>query len=243
MAFNSEIEWTDASWNPVTGCTPISPGCANCYAKKMALRLAGRYGYPKENGGFTPGNFRKDCLDDPLAWKKPKRIFVCSMGDLFHEDVPEWQIDQVFERVLYDGISHHTFQILTKRPERMLAYCSQDHIGPILERAGNVWLGITAENQDQFEQRMLYLSELRAPVRYVSVEPMLESISTYNYRTDIDWIICGGETGPGARLMRPEWAQDLKEQCREDGIPFFMKQMSKKAAIPPYLQCREFPGK
>lgn len=236
----TKIEWTDETWNPVTGCTPISPGCKNCYAKRMALRLAGRYGYP-ENEPFMPGTYHEDKINLPFEWKKPKKIFVCSMGDLFHEDVPEWQIDEVFKRVLHDGISHHTFQVLTKRADRMAEYCNQNHIQSFLRTFQNVWLGVTVESQRE-DWRINELMKIPAATRFVSVEPMIGPVNLLPpWLRNLDWVVCGGETGPGARDMRPEWAKQLKEECEAVGLPFFMKQMSKKVAIPPYLQGRDFP--
>jgi len=248
----TKIQWTDEAWNPVTGCTKISPGCANCYAERMAKRLAGRYGYPKGNP-FQPGTYHEDVINKPLQWKKGRKIFVCSMGDLFHEDVPDWQIDNVFKRVLFDGIGHHTFQILTKRPERMAEYCNRDHVRPFLEDAGNVWGGVTVESHDQL-WRLRHLLKCPFSVHFVSIEPMLGPIDfsktvmrekedcpdcggdgkcydnvlsrCYDSAGDrgLDWVICGGESGPGARSMKAEWVRSLRDQCQSAGVPFFFKQ-------------------
>jgi len=219
MAKNSGITWTDHTWNPWQGCQKVSPGCAHCYM----YRDKARYGQnPEMVVRSKPATFNA-----PLRWRDPAKVFVCSWSDFFIEDADEWR-DDAWKVIT--GCPHLTFLLLTKRAE-VLPF----------EYPENVWVGVTAENQEQFENRMLYLSEVHAAVKFVSVEPMLESISIYNYRTDIDWIICGGESGPNAREMNPEWARSLKWQCADNEIPFFMKQMSGKGPIPDFLQGREFP--
>jgi len=219
MAKNSGIDWTDHTWNPWQGCRKVSPGCANCYM----YREKKRYGQDPA----TVVRSMAPTFNAPLRWKEPARVFVCSWSDFFIEDADEWR-DDAWK--IINSCPHLTFLLLTKRADR-LPFVYPD----------NVWVGITAENQEQFENRMLYLSEVQASTRFVSVEPMLEDISIYNYRTDIDWIICGGESGPNPRKMYVEWALSLKRQCSEEGIPFFMKQMSGKSPIPAELHGREFP--
>ena len=248
----SKIEWTDVTWSPITGCTKISPGCQNCYAERMSKRLAGRCGYPKENPFAV--TLHPDKLGEPLKWKKPRRVFVCSMGDLFHEDVPFWVIDDVID--ICDRASQHTFLILTKRIERAYGYFdSTSNRVEAFEKAG-CWLGITAENQAMADERWPILLQIPAAVRFVSVEPMLGPVDVGKYlgmvsgcqthcpttknacrlhswecsdahdnRKGIDWVICGGESGPGARPAKIEWIRDLKNQCVTAGVPFFLKQM------------------
>ena len=237
----SKIEWTDVTWNPVTGCTKISPGCANCYAERMSKRLAGRCGYPKDNPFAV--TLHPDKLSEPLRWKKPRRVFVCSMGDLFHEDVPAWFIDDVID--ICDRVSQHTFLILTKRIERAYGYFdSTSNRVEAFEKAG-CWLGVTAENQEQADKRIPILRQIPAAVRFVSVEPMLGPVDMtqamygpepkgmnwfgftdgFGYEAHIHWIICGSESGPGARPAEMRWARDLKDQCQGAAVPFFLKQM------------------
>lgn len=230
----TKIEWCDESWNPITGCSPISAGCNNCYARRMANRLKGRFGYPA-NDPFKI-TFHPDRLDQPLKWKKPRQIFVCSMGDLFHEEIEDHQINSIFLRMV--NIDWHTYMILTKRPERMKDFIS---IGTgwrgMME---NIWFGVTAENQQTADDRIPILLQTPAAVRFVSVEPMLERVNPFsgkyldiNNPQWIDWVICGPETGPGARECKPEWIESLYEQCKAAGVPFFDKRKN-------YL-AREFP--
>lgn len=237
MGDKSKIEWTEATWNPITGCTPISEGCANCYAKREAeTRLRGRCGYDKDDPFKV--TFHESRLDQPLRWTKPRKIFVCSMGDLFHEDVPVKWINDVF-RVIQRATAHR-FMVLTKRPERM-----RDYFRRVLEARGwpegdvpfsNVWAGVTVENQKRAEERTPILLDTPAAVRFVSVEPMLGPISLIDQRephfeflhdigigSTLDWVICGGETGPGARPMHPDWVRSLRDQCQFAGTPFFFK--------------------
>ena len=240
----TKIEWATDVWNPITGCSPISEGCQNCYARRMSYRLRGRFGYPKGDP-FQLILHSAKILNKPLKWKKARKIFVCSMGDLFHEDLPDWMITQVMNRVLYDGISHHTFMLLTKRPKQMKKYF--ESIDNMQKSFNNVWLGITAENQRRADERIPILLQIPAAVRFVSVEPMLERINiepwlmkwtgknsglkpplstALEFLKDIpglDWVICGPETGPKARPCKPEWIEDLYEQCKVAGIPFFDK--------------------
>ncbi len=229
----SEIEWTDKTWNPVTGCSKISEGCQNCYAERMSKRLAGRCGYQKENPFSI--TFHPDRLTEPGKWKSTKKIFVCSMGDLFHEDVDYEYILSVFGRM--NAYSHHTFQILTKRPERLLEFCATYGLLPDPELGGmtgsgeiiprNVWIGITAENQEQADKRIPILLQIPTTVKFVSIEPMLSAVNIEKYLVSepkINWVICGGETGPGARPMHPGWVAELHDQCINAEVPFFFKQ-------------------
>jgi len=235
MMATTKIEWAEKVWNPVTGCTKISAGCAHCYAERMAKRLAGRAGYPKENPFEV--TLHIDKLDEPLKWKKPKRIFVCSMSDLFHEKVPFWFIDEVFATIL--EAQHHTFLVLTKRPERMREYFAKfrKEYLPI----PNVWLGTSVEDQRAAEKRIPDLLATPAEVRFLSCEPLLGPVyldeipgvllsvsknnDSYQVGTGkIDWVIVGGESGPKARPMDPDWVRGIRDQCLAGNIPFFFKQ-------------------
>lgn len=238
----TKIEWTDETWNPVTGCSPVSPGCQNCYAARIARRLAGRYGYPKENPFSV--TLHPERLNQPFRWKKPRKIFVCSMADLFHDDVPFEFIKAVLARTCGISTECHTFIVLTKRPERMKAFFEWMTIEPSMGKIGiecplpNVWLGVTVEDQEQADKRIPILLEIPAAVRFVSVEPMLEpmALEPYiygglfpdpseigKYFHPLNWVICGGETGPGARPMHIEWVRSLRDQCISANVPFFFK--------------------
>ncbi len=223
MSENSKIEWTDHTWNPWQGCRKVSPGCQNCYMYRDKIRFGHN---PLEVIRSKPATFKK-----PLSWKEPAKVFVCSWSDFFIEDADPWR-DEVWR--IIQKCSHLTFQILTKRPENIKGRL------PAGWPFKNVWLGVTAENQEQFEERVPVLQEVPAVIKFISVEPMLENIYLDDL-SGIDWVICGGESGANARSMHPGWARDLKDQCEEEGIPFFMKQMSRGVAIPPYLQGKEFP--
>jgi protein gp37 len=273
----SKIEWTEKVWNPITGCTQISAGCDNCYAKRESPRFKNLPGYSKENP-FKP-TFHANRLDQPLRWRKPSRIFVCSMGDLFHEEIKFEQIAAVFGVIA--ASPQHTFQVLTKRPERMkeffewLVKNKKQNVLIMLEARErfnhkkiekyfdfwrsdfgkeawplpNLWLGVTAENQEQADKRIPILLQTTAAKRFVSIEPMLSEIEIINGKknrwtmpTDIDssgnkikwtdpgkkfipldWVIVGGETGSKARPMHDGWVYSIKEQCKNSGTPFFFK--------------------
>jgi protein gp37 len=289
---NTSIEWTDMTWNPVTGCTKVSPACQNCYAETIANRFKGGKAFPN---GFEV-TLHPERLEQPLRTRKPSRIFVVSMGDLFHEDVPVEFVDRVFG--VMAAAYWQTFQVLTKRPDRLLEWAVErfqyhqhgggigweGRAGRVWEHAGkwtdpkqdkwwteegeqinfgawplpNVWVGVTAENQEQADKRIPLLLQVPAAVRFVSVEPMLGPVdlSMYlpgegfpvtdpyldapdgaqlgRYRRGIhtwepvlpglDWVICGGESGPKARPMHPDWARSLRDQCQAAGVPFFFKQ-------------------
>lgn len=223
----TKIEWAQETWNPISGCTPISDGCINCYAARMSKRLAGRFGYPaKEPFSVT---LHQDVLNKPFEWKLPKIIFVCSMGDIFHPDVPDEWIDRVFS--VMTEAHWHTYLVLTKRPERMRKYLcdlydddeiAMCHSVPFR----NVWCGVTAENQARADERIPVLLATPAVKRFVSVEPMLSDIHLHHSWASLDWVICGAETGPGKREMKDEWAVSLHEQCHNFLIPFFFKKDS-----------------
>lgn len=209
----SKIEWTDASWNPITGCTKISSGCQHCYAEVMARRLCAMR-VDKYKNGFQV-TLHEDCLDEPVKWRKPKTIFVCSMSDLFHKDVPFDFIDKVL--AVIERTPQHRYQILTKRADRMAEYFST-RIVP-----GNVWLGVTVDVRAS-KQRIDALRSIKdSPIRFLSCEPLLEDLGTLELR-DIDWIIVGGESGRQARPMKEEWALNIKEQVDAAGKAFFFKQ-------------------
>ncbi|MEW6424996.1 MAG: phage Gp37/Gp68 family protein [Bacillota bacterium] len=231
----TKIEWTEYSWNPVTGCTKISPGCANCYAERFAHRLAGRFGYPPDKPFKV--TIRPDRLKEPLRWKKSRTVFVSSRGDLFHEDVPSTFIADIFDTI--QKAKQHTFLILTKRPERMRFFLQKN--GPIFgkEPLPNVWLGVSVENQQYADERIPILLQIPAAVRFISVEPMLSSVDLRSYlwpefsqevktwpddnRARIGWIIAGGETGPDARPVHPNWVRSIRNQAVVAGVPFFFK--------------------
>ncbi len=312
----TKIEWTDATWNPIVGCSVVSPGCTNCYAMRMAgTRLKTTKPYsgltqdtkagPVWNGQVR---FLEERLTRPLKWRKPRRVFVNSMGDLFHEDVPDDWIDRVFAVMALTP--QHTYQVLTKRPRRMLEYISDSAVADriwdaavrldcevhlpeshqgyqvLLNGAGfelplsNVWLGTSVEDQARADERVPDLLDTPAAVRFLSCEPLLGPVnlsrlglwlcqhwkskdalpkapwcpddpSKWWWKPQalrgpgqhmLNWIICGGESGPKARDMDPAWARDIRDQCQAAGVAFFMKQMSRKAPIPADLMVREFPA-
>lgn len=208
----TKIEWTDKTWNPVTGCSKQSEGCAHCYAETMAHRLKAM-GVAKYSNGFSPTT-HEGSLDEPLKWKQPHTIFVCSMADLFHESVSFDFIDKVMETIL--KTKHHRYQILTKRATRMVEYFSQSAIPE------NVWLGVTVESVSA-KSRIDSLRELNAMVRFLSCEPLLEDLGELNL-SSIDWVIVGGESGAQARPMKPEWVRSILRQTDEQEVAFFFKQ-------------------
>lgn len=265
MSDQSKIEWTEATWNPVTGCSKVSQGCKHCYALREWPRLSAN---PKATAyygrEFTDVRCHPERLDQPLRWRKARRIFVNSMSDLFHESVPDDFIDQVFAvMALAQG---HTFQVLTKRPERMLAYLSRfddeqlkwERLGDAgglhagnaaYQNAGeapwplpNVWLGVSVEDQATADERIPLLLQTPAAVRWLSMEPLLGSVdlpigvlgseppldypsgARYRGRPGIDWVVVGGESGPNARPMHPDWVRSMRDQCEVANVPFFFKQ-------------------
>jgi protein gp37 len=208
----TKIEWTDKTWNPVTGCSKMSAGCINCYAEVMARRLQAM-GQNKYKNGFNL-TLHEDVLSEPLQWKKPHTIFVCSMSDLFHNDVPDEFIDKVINVIRLTP--QHRYQLLTKRAERMAEYF-KNHAIP-----ENVWLGVTVENQSS-KKRMEFLRHLKSTIRFLSCEPLLEDLGELNLK-NIDWVIVGGESGTSARPMKEEWVLSIKEQTESQGSAFFFKQ-------------------
>jgi protein gp37 len=215
MTTTSKIEWTEQTWNPATGCTKISPGCKHCYAETMArrLRAMGARGY--ENGFQL--SILPERLAEPLRRRKPTTYFVNSMSDLFHKEIPFEFLDQVFDVIR--RTPQHTYQILTKRAARMHKYFTPG------ERCvpGNVWLGVSVEDRKHGLPRIDELREIEAGIRFLSVEPLLEDIGVIDLH-GIHWVIVGGESGPRARPMRPEWVASIKEQCEQRGVAFFFKQ-------------------
>jgi len=286
---STKIEWTNETWNPIIGCSKISEGCKNCYAEKMACRLASmehnlsaydyryvvdgtEYMKPKKWNGKT--FFAESQLQKPLKLKKPRKIFVCSMGDLFHESVSFEDILKVYD--IFCQCPQHTFQILTKRPERMKLFfiwlasevkksgldsipSQSRNLFDYLSILDNVWLGVTAENQEQANKRIPILLQTPAKVKFVSVEPMLGEIDLFNVDNEInqkmseinneellfsadyiDWVICGGETGGNARMIKREWVEYLQEQCEASGVPFFFKSWGGKNKNDSLVNGREF---
>ncbi|HUT86126.1 MAG TPA: phage Gp37/Gp68 family protein [Elusimicrobiales bacterium] len=213
MANNSSIEWTESTWNPVTGCTKISPGCANCYAERMAKRLQAM-GQSNYKHGFDKVCTHKHALKMPLVWKKPQMIFVNSMSDLFHKDVPTAYIKKVF--AVMKSAKQHNFQILTKRADRLLK------LSNTLSWENNIWMGVTVENKD-YINRIDYLKKTNAKIKFVSFEPLLDKIGKVNLK-GIDWAIVGGESGPNSRFISPDWVLEIKQQCKKYDVPFFFKQ-------------------
>ncbi len=208
----SSIEWTSSSWNPVTGCSKISIGCRNCYAERMALRLQAM-GQPNYRNGFTL-TVHEHVLEKPLKWKKPQMIFVNSMSDLFHRNVAVSFIDKIFDVMC--RAHWHQFQILTKRSKRLLK------LNYRIDWPPNVWMGVTVET-DRFLGRIDNLRQTDAAIKWLSLEPLLSPLPNLDL-TGIDWVVVGGESGPGARAIRKEWVIDLREQCLDAGVAFFFKQ-------------------
>jgi protein gp37 len=217
MSDHSKIEWTDATWNPVRGCTKISPGCAHCYAETFAERFRGVPGHPYEQGFDL--RLVPEKLAEPLRWSAPKMVFVNSMSDLFHEDVPDEYIVQVV-RVM-ELANWHTYQVLTKRSERM-----RDLLASTLRFAADhrhIWWGVSVENRKHGLPRIEHLRAAPAAMRFLSVEPLLEELGPI-YLAGIHWVIVGGESGHGARPMQKEWVISIRDQCQQADVPFFFKQ-------------------
>lgn len=246
MSGTTGIEWTDATWNPVTGCTKVSAGCDHCYAETFAERWRGTPGHYFEKGFDV--QLRPDKLDLPLKWRKPRRIFVNSMSDLFHDDVPDDYIAQVW--AMMERTPQHTYQVLTKRHARMRSllnseafkelFCSKvfwTHEGPW--PLPNVWLGVSTENQQWADIRIPALLDTPAAVRFISAEPLLGPIYLpFKWTTGqprIDWVIAGGESGRGARPMHPDWPRVLRDICSSADIPFLFKQWGEFRPAPSYV--------
>ena len=212
MSTNSTIEWTEATWNPVTGCTKISPGCTHCYAERMSRRLKAM-GNNNYANGFRL-TLQPEMLERPLEWKSPKMIFVNSMSDMFHRDVPTAYIQRVFD--VMRRASWHQFQILTKRSARLASLARS------IDWPTNVWMGVSVENAT-YKFRIDHLREVPSRIRFLSLEPLLGPLQNLNL-SRIEWVIVGGESGPGARPMKEEWVIDLQQQCETVQVPFFFKQ-------------------
>lgn len=208
----SKIEWTEVSWNPLTGCTKTSPGCKHCYAERMALRLQAM-GNPNYSDGFKL-KCHEHALSIPFSWKSPRLVFVNSMSDLFHEDVPFSFISRVFDTMSL--CSQHTFQVLTKRSTRLA------ELAPRLKWPCNIWMGVSVENED-FTYRVNNLRKVPAAIRFLSCEPLIGSLGCLGL-DGIHWVIVGGESGPGARPMRECWVTEIRDQCLNANVPFFFKQ-------------------
>ncbi len=227
MADKSTIEWTDATWNPVTGCTEVSPGCDHCYARVFAERFRGVPGHPYEQGFDL--RLWPERLEAPFKWKKSRRIFVNSMSDLFHQDVPDEYIFQVFD--VMRRADHHVFQVLTKRSARLAK------LAPQLPLPAHIWIGVSVETM-RYHWRIDHLRQVPAHVRFISAEPLLGSLNDLDL-TDIHWLIAGGESGPGHRLCNPDWVRELRDRCQDQEVAFFFKQWGGHR---PKAQGRELDG-
>jgi protein gp37 len=260
MADKTKIEWADASWNPTTGCNKVSSGCKHCYAQREWLRLSANPQTRYFGRRFTEVACHPDVLSAPLRWRRSRRIFVNSMSDLFHEDIPDAFVDQVFAVMLLSA--RHQFQVLTKRPDRMAGYFARGALYEGILRAADswrdrfphlpnvgisdprerlpswIWLGVSVENQATAEARIPLLLQTPATVRWISAEPLLGPLRLNSSTPDwlrglgsLDWVVAGGETGPNARPMHPDWVRSLRDQCRASGTAFFFKQWGEWAPI------------
>ena len=232
MSDGSSIEWTDATWNPVTGCTKVTRGCDNCYAERFAERWRGIQGHPFESGFDL--TLRPERLDQPLKWKRRRMIFVNSMSDLFHKEVPREFVDRVF--VTMEAADWHVFQVLTKRSSLMRSYLKSRYgrgRGP-----AHIWCGVSVEDAEG-TARIAHLQATPAGVRFLSVEPLIGAVGTIDL-TGIDWVIAGGESGPGARPIHLEWVREVRDQCLEQNVAFFFKQWG---GIRPKTGGRELDGR
>jgi protein gp37 len=216
VADNSSIEWTDATWNPVTGCTKITAGCDNCYAARFAERFRGVAAHPFE-GGFDL-TLRPERVDQPLKWRRPRMIFVNSMSDLFHKAVPDTFVDQIFDTM--ERADWHVFQVLTKRSSRLQRYLNRRFA--TTSPAPHIWCGVSVEDA-RGAARIEHLRGSECAVRFLSVEPLIGPVGQIDL-SGIHWVIAGGESGPGARPMHIEWAREIRDQCAAQGLPFFFKQ-------------------
>jgi protein gp37 len=263
LSSTSRIGWTDASWNPIAGCTKVGAGCENCYALRDSWRIAHAPRHPARYDGVVEKvngevqwtntvNLDREALEQPLHWRKPRRVFVCSMSDLFHWLVPDafvWEAWDVMSRC-----PQHTFQVLTKRAERMRELVNRfaRQTPGLLD---NMWLGVTAENQRWLERRVPWLEVTRAAVRFLSVEPMLGPVNMTEHLADMDWVILGAESGAHRRPCRTWWMVDAVYQCRDAGVPVFVKQIDVDGTLlkrrpgepwpddwPEALRVQEFPG-
>lgn len=222
MVQKTRIEWTDSTWNPVTGCTKISPGCDHCYAERIAERFRGVSGHPFAFGFDL--TLRPERLRQPLSWRTPRMIFVNSMSDLFHKDVPNSFIDEVFDTM--EAARWHTFQVLTKRTSIMKRYISERYN---IERApNNIWIGTSVEDGAR-KSRIEHLRNSNVGIRFLSIEPLIGPVGKLDL-SGIHWVIVGGESGPRARKMDPEWVRNIRDQCLLAGVPFFFKQWGGRSA-------------
>lgn len=263
MSTQSGISWTDSTWSPVTGCDPISPGCKHCYAKREVEQRWSKN--PKSvffGRAFSDVQCHESALIQPLRWKKGRKIFVCPRADLFHDDVPDHFLDKVF--AIMAQAPQHTFQVLTKRPERMRKYLSWNFRGAAIAQLAsgsidvsiatssvfalpNVWLGVTVENQEAANERIPLLLQTQAVIRWISAEPLLGEVdlSALPYPTvvkgNLHWVVVGGESGKHARPMSPDWARSLRDQCAAAGVPYFFKQWGEW--LPMLGQCEGVPVK
>ncbi|MCB0377329.1 MAG: phage Gp37/Gp68 family protein [Bdellovibrionales bacterium] len=212
MATSSSIEWTETTWNPLSGCNKISPGCKNCYAERMSFRLKAM-GVKRYKNGFSL-TLHEEAIKEPYKWKKPRIVFVNSMSDLFHKDVPVDFIKKVFKAM--EENPQHQFQVLTKRAERLEQLANQ------LPWPPNIWMGVSVENQ-KYTSRIKHLTKVPAKVRFLSIEPLIGPIKKLPLR-GIHWVIVGGESGPGARPIEKEWVRDIRDRCIDRDVPFFFKQ-------------------
>ncbi|MGP7984289.1 DUF5131 family protein [Rhodoblastus sp.] len=232
MSENSAIEWTDTTWNPVTGCTKISAGCDNCYAERFSERFRGVKGHPFRTGFDL--TLRPERLAQPLDWKRPRMIFVNSMSDLFHKDIPPDYVSAVFDTM--EKADWHVYQVLTKRSSLMQKFVNARYRNGVAP--AHIWLGVSVENA-QAASRVAHLQKARASVRFLSIEPLIAPVGDLNL-DGIDWVIVGGESGWGARPMKEEWALDIRDQCIDAGVAFFFKQWGGRS---PKAAGRELDGR
>ena len=224
---DTKIQWAEKVWNPITGCSKVSEGCRFCYAERMAKRLRGRYGYPKDDPFSV--TFHEDRLRQPYHWHKPRRIFVCSMGDLFHEDIPFRDIDMIIETAI--DCPQHTFLILTKRPKRMFTWYTRTVIIGGGDFYKNIWLGVSVCNQAEADEKIPILLQIPAAVLYISYEPALSSLYLRpEWLEKLGLVIAGCESGPGRRPAKQIWFRNIKDQCVNTEIPFFLKQWQEGAS-------------
>ncbi|MDB5071593.1 MAG: Phage protein Gp37/Gp68 [Candidatus Eremiobacteraeota bacterium] len=219
MSDTTGIEWTNSTWNPTSGCERVSPGCDNCYALRFAERFRGVRGHYFENGFDV--QLRPNMLAKPRGWKIPRLIFVDSMSDLLHRDIPDWYIDKVFD--VMEDVNHHIYQLLTKRPERLRRYIAKRYATRAVP--DNIWIGTSVEDNSS-AWRADMLRSLNSAVRFLSIEPMLGPVDRVSL-TNIDWVIVGGESGPVRRAMELAWVRDIRDRCTRSNIPFFFKQWHK----------------
>jgi len=216
MSETSKIEWTDSTWNPVTGCDKISRGCDNCYAERFSERFRGVEGHPFETGFDL--TLRPNRIEQPLQWRKSRMVFVNSMSDLFHKEIPVSFVDRVFTTM--EAANWHTFQVLTKRSSRLRNYVNKRYATEAAPK--HIWLGVSVEDRQRVS-RIRHLQDSQAGTRFLSLEPLLGSVGPLDL-SGIHWVIVGGESGPGFRPIDPNWVRDIRDQCQDQSVPFFFKQ-------------------